>query len=196
MCTTSSLLRRPLIIALNNSMNKILTSSRLNFWVRWSVTVAWAVLIFHLSTATFTGSFTAMLLARILGLVHLTVSQSTFHTLHFLFRKLAHLTEYAIFGLFLYHGFLNSNRTEWRIRTAAISVLAAGIYSLSDEFHQIFVPGRTPSIIDCGIDTTGAALGMLVIYLYTRFFQSDLPPDRPLEALMDGHPALSKQIPA
>ncbi|MHB8655398.1 MAG: VanZ family protein [Terriglobia bacterium] len=181
---------------MNNSIDKIPAESRLQFWVRWSMTIGWAALIYHLSTITFTGSFTAMLLARILRLVHLAVSQSTFDTLHFLFRKLAHLTEYAIFGLFLYHGFLNSNRTEWRIRTAAISVLVAGIYSLTDEFHQIFVPGRTPSIIDCGIDTTGAALGMLLIYLYTRFFQSDLPPDRPLAALMDGHSAVSKQIPA
>jgi VanZ family protein len=40
----------------------------------------------------------------------------------------------------------------------------AGAYSLTDEFHQTFVPGRGPSLIDCGIDTTGAALGALVFY--------------------------------
>jgi VanZ family protein len=189
----SSLPKRPLIIALNNSINKIPTETRLQFWVRWSFTVAWAVLIFTLSTATFASSFSALLLIEILRLLHLTVSPSAFATLHFLFRKLAHCTEYAIFAVFIYHCFLKSNRTEWRARTAAFSVLVAGLYSLTDEFHQIFVPGRTASLIDCGIDTTGAALGLLVVYLYARFFQSGLPPNRPHADLVEGAPVVSKQ---
>ncbi len=134
-----------------------------------------------------------MLLSEILRLLHLSVSPSTFATLHFLCRKLAHVTEYAIFSLFLYHGFLNSNRTEWRTRIAAFSVLVAGLYSLTDEFHQVFIPNRTPSLIDCGIDTAGAALGILVIYLYTRFFHSGFPPNHPPEASVEGRPVVSKQ---
>jgi VanZ family protein len=46
-------------------------------------------------------------------------------------------------------------------------VLLAGLYSLTDEFHQRFVPGRGPSIVDCGFDTIGAMLGMLIVY-FTR----------------------------
>jgi VanZ family protein len=178
---------------LNNSIDKIPAETRMLFWVRWSITVTWAVMIFTLSTATFAGSFSAMLLTETLRLLHLSVSPSAFATLHFLFRKLAHCTEYAIFALFLYHCFLNSNRTKWHARTAVFSVLVASMYSLTDEFHQIFIPGRTPSLIDCGIDTTGAALGILVVYLYTRFFQSGSPPDRHAAASVDGHPGVSKQ---
>jgi VanZ family protein len=195
MCTTSSLPKRPLITALNNSIDKISAESRLQFWGRWAMTVAWAVLIFNLSTSTFAGSFSAILLSDILRLLHLSVSRDTFVTIHFLFRKLAHCTEYAIFSLFLYHCFLNSNRTVWRARTAAFSVLVAGVYSLTDEFHQVFVPGRTASFIDCGIDTTGAAMGILVVYLYARFFQSGLPPNRPQAALVEGGP-VSTETPA
>ena len=144
-------------------------------WVRWSITLAWAVLIFDLSTSTFGGSLTAWLLRELLLVLRLSISESAFATLHFLFRKLAHCTEYAIFSVLLYHCILNSNRTEWRVRAAAWSVFAAGLYSLTDEFHQLFVPGRGASLIDCGIDTTGALIGMLVILAWTRFIQSDLP---------------------
>ncbi len=47
--------------------------------------------------------------------------------------------------------------------------IAAG-YSLTDELHQWFVPGRGASLLDCGIDTSGAGIGMLVIYLRHRLF--------------------------
>jgi len=156
------------------------------------MTVAWAVLIFHLSTSTFASSFSAILLTEFLRLIHLSVSPGTFDTIHFLFRKLAHCTEYAIFSLFLFHCFLNSNRTAWRARTAVFSVFVAGIYSLTDEFHQIFVPGRTASFIDCGIDITGAALGILVVYLYARFFQSGPPSNRHATVDVEASPVASK----
>ncbi len=135
----------------------------------------WAALIFDLSTESFATSLSAMLLGEILRLLHVTVSPHTFTILHFLLRKAAHCTEYAIFSIFLYHAFLNTNRTEWRVKNAALTVIVAGMYSLTDEFHQAFVPGRTPSLIDCGIDTTGAALGILAVLAWTRLFQSDIP---------------------
>ena len=91
------------------------------------------------------------------------MSPATFDILHHLFRKSGHVTEYAIFSLFLYHCLLKSNRTVWRPRIAAWSILIAGAYSLTDEFHQSFVPGRGPSLWDCGLDTTAAALGMFMI---------------------------------
>ena len=112
-----------------------------------------------------------VLLGEILRLLHLSVSAHTFNILHFLVRKSAHCTEYAIFSIFLYHCFLSSNQTEWRSKTAAWAVLVAGLYSLTDEFHQVFVPGRTASLIDSGIDTTVAILGTLVILLWAHLFQ-------------------------
>lgn len=143
--------------------------------MRWTITLAWAATIFLLSTGTYAGSFSEMLLRYILNFLHFTVTLQTFLVLHHVFRKLAHLTEYGIFGMLLYHCFLNSNQTEWRAKTAAWAVLVAGLYSLTDEFHQIFVPGRGPALTDCGIDTTGATLAMLVIFVWTRVFGSRLP---------------------
>jgi VanZ family protein len=103
------------------------------------------------------------------------VTLETFHLIHHICRKLGHLTEYFIFGIFLYHCFLNSNRTAWRAKVAVLAVLGASLYSLTDELHQVFVPGRGPSLIDCGIDTTGASLAMVIIFFWAKFRSSHQP---------------------
>jgi len=58
--------------------------------------VSWGLLIFYLSTGSFGGSLSTQLLRQILDILHITVAHETFGALHFLFRKLAHLSEYAI----------------------------------------------------------------------------------------------------
>lgn len=45
----------------------------------------------------------------------------------------------------------------------AIIVFLCALYGITDEFHQIFVPGRMPDVKDLVNDTTGAALAMLFI---------------------------------
>lgn len=132
------------------------------------MTAVWAVLIFRLSGETFSSSFTAWLLDQILHGLRLQVSAATFLTLHHLFRKMGHLTEYAIFSLFLYHSLEGRSEHRWRFRTAVWAIIAAGLYSLTDEFHQSFVSDRTASPIDSGIDTLGASLGMLILYTYEK----------------------------
>jgi VanZ family protein len=42
-----------------------------------------------------------------------------------------------------------------------LALAACVLYALLDEGHQIFVPGRTPSLYDVGIDFSGA--------LFSRF---------------------------
>jgi VanZ family protein len=134
--------------------------------VIWKVTsVAWAGLIFYLSTAGFGSSFSEFLLAQALALLHVSVAPATFEVLHVLMRKSAHVTEYAILGMLLYGSQRDDHPFEWRPRRAVVCMAIAAAYSLTDEFHQSFVPGRTASLADCGIDTVGATLGVLAYYL-------------------------------
>jgi VanZ family protein len=136
------------------------------------MTVVWAGLIFYLSTAGFGPSFTEWLVRETLALLHLTVSAHTFDLLHYAVRKLAHLTEYGIFSLLIYASFLDAPDFEWRPPLALRSTLIAGLYSLTDEYHQSFVSNRTASIVDCGIDTTGAALATLIPLMWDRLGQA------------------------
>ena len=75
-------------------------------------------------------------------------------------RKAAHMTEYAILSVLLYLWLEN-----WQLTLAKRSVIAvflAMIYAASDEFHQLFVQGRSGSVRDVMIDSAGAILGILV----------------------------------
>jgi len=128
----------------------------------WAVTVAWAILIFFFSTRPFGANYTQSLLTWVLGLLHLHVSLHAVRLLNEVIRKLSHIMEYGFLALLLYGPSDGRLENLWRPRRALFCVLAAAFYSLTDEFHQIFVPGRGASLIDCGLDTLGAGLAMLL----------------------------------
>ena len=65
---------------------------------------------------------------------------------------------YALLG-FSYLRALNARNN----RVYLVALLAVVIFAFSDEFHQSFVPGRNSSVIDVGIDTVGACLGMIFL---------------------------------
>ena len=81
-------------------------------------------------------------------------------------RKAAHFTEYAILGLLLtamYRAYGHEGKR--------LFLLAAGtgsLYASTDEFHQLFVQGRSCQITDWMIDTCGVAAGGAVMYLICR----------------------------
>ena len=45
-----------------------------------------------------------------------------------------------------------------------IGIIGCLLYASSDEFHQIFVSGRTASVKDVLIDTCGSIVGILSYY--------------------------------
>lgn len=134
----------------------------------WAPPIIWAGVIFYMSTRTFGAAFSDELLRDILTTIRLGVLPHTFDFLATAFRKLGHFTEYAIFSIFLYHALGKGDRSAWNPRKALACILLAGLYSLTDEFHQRYVPGRGPSLVDCGFDTIGATLGMLIVYIAGR----------------------------
>lgn len=53
-------------------------------------------------------------------------------------------------------------------RRAGLSILLTLGYGLLDEWHQSFVPGRTPDVRDIIADTAGATLAMIVVTWLAR----------------------------
>lgn len=89
----------------------------------------------------------------------------------FFVRKAAHFTEYMILGI-LWMLCLQSrmgNNATFR-KNMLFSVLASGLYAMSDEFHQLFVAGRAGRWMDVGIDTFGAITGILLIAIIIKIF--------------------------
>lgn len=82
-------------------------------------------------------------------------------------RKTAHATEYACFSILLMLMY-QSYGLEGR-KKVVISFLSAVIYAVTDEIHQLFVPGRACRITDMMIDSAGAAVGIL-FFMIVSFF--------------------------
>jgi len=77
--------------------------------------------------------------------------------------KLAHVTEYFIFGAALAFSFHRSGVIR---RFFLATVLISILFGALDEFHQFFVPGRSSDPYDLMADTIGAIIGAAT---YLRF---------------------------
>ena len=86
----------------------------------------------------------------------------------FIVRKFAHFFEYAVLG-FLIGCALFLSRRRFSPITA---VICSALYSVSDEIHQYFVPGRACRIFDVGVDTLGALTGTLILALIILIMNS------------------------
>ena len=84
--------------------------------------------------------------------------------LEFIIRKTAHFTEYAVMGFLWYLYFAN------RKYNILISIGATSLYACTDEFHQLFVEGRSGQIRDILIDTCGGSFGVLVGFIILCIF--------------------------
>lgn len=87
------------------------------------------------------------------------------------FDKIAH---FSIYGL-LAATVIGACRPEMRRRRPGAVVLCAVlcclVYGISDEFHQSFIPGRSPSVADVVADIFGA-LSVALAWLLLPVFRS------------------------
>ena len=50
-----------------------------------------------------------------------------------------------------------------------ISIIICILYAISDEIHQIFVPGRSCQIFDMIVDCLGSITGIYLFYVVNKF---------------------------
>ncbi|NLK74836.1 MAG: VanZ family protein [Clostridiales bacterium] len=91
-------------------------------------------------------------------------------------RKLAHFTEYAILAISVAFFLWTWNFKD--LRLILLSIIITSIYAVTDEVHQLFIPGRSGEIKDVLIDSLGGIAGALLFYLFTRFFAAIHPKDK------------------
>ena len=80
----------------------------------------------------------------------------------FYIRKIAHITEYLILG-FLMFNLLK----QYSVTNIYYAIGLSILYSCTDEFHQLFISGRSGSIRAILIDSIGILIGT---YLYKLLF--------------------------
>jgi VanZ family protein len=124
--------------------------------------------IYFFSTDDFSGENTGTLLRTILYSIFPSLTEGQFQSLHFIIRKTAHFTEYAILALLLFHAFRSGAATRWKRSCAIYSFLIIVIYALSDEYHQTFTETRTGSIYDSLTDIAGGFTALFLVWLTKR----------------------------
>lgn len=138
---------------------------RLKYWLP---VVLWMAFIFWMSTSEFTAQNTSLIIEPIVRFLIPGISQQALDVIHEIVRKSAHVTEYFILGVFLFRAFRADSRQQRIGRWAILSIIVVALYASSDEIHQIFVPGRTPSPIDVCIDTVGGSVAQWASALWLR----------------------------
>lgn len=101
----------------------------------WVLTVGYMSLIFYLSSQSF-------------SLPELPKDSD----------KVIHAIIYFPLAFLIYRSLWNCRMKKYIF---VIAFILAGIYGISDEFHQSFVPGRDSSLGDAAADFVGALLGSL-----------------------------------
>ena len=128
----------------------------------------WMIFIFSFSNqdTTTSNALSGNLVQDILQLFYQDLSDqqflSLFQTCNLILRKITHFSLYLILAVLLVLTFSCLQWKSWIPYVAA----AGGtlLFAVSDEFHQLFVAGRTGSIWDVGIDMAGAVLGIGIVW--------------------------------
>ena len=171
----------------SNYMNFISKETKIKIMISWVLVLLWASIIFYFSSKTapestvqsqsiiftFAGFFGSVIegeeeMLRIDGIV----------------RETAHAIEYLILGALSFNALflsLNYRKKISEIRIEGIdkyralnciicAILICTIYALSDEIHQLSVPGRAFQLLDLIIDFIGVVAGVLLMcFVYLKW---------------------------
>ena len=157
---------------------KNLRISKLNAFLAvifWMLTIVCVVMIFYFSHQNgVESSSTSNAIAEALNKLFGNVFSSN------VVRKGAHLFEFLVLSIFTYSAIYNTNKisSEGSYSESSVKIIKSDnemciifttwfcvLNAVVDEYHQLFVSGRSGSIVDVGIDMIGVVFLMLVIRL-------------------------------
>ena len=84
-------------------------------------------------------------------------------------RKLAHFSIYTLLGILTMSCALTYKGTNYQ--RGLITFLFGLLYACSDEFHQLFITGRSCEFRDICIDSLGVITGIVCIYVVYRIYR-------------------------
>ena len=128
---------------------------------RWLPVFLWAAVIFILSSNPDPYGYIPR------GIYHWLWWTKLFgQSLFFYLGGLAHIFEYAILAFLLARALLwRGDFTRGQVLTVFYLIL---FYAYTDEFHQLYVPGRAFQMVDLLLDGLGAAIGLGAYILHLK----------------------------
>ena len=137
----------------------------------WLPLLVWMLVIFTASGDRMSFDHSSRIIGPFLHWLLPHLSDAAVHAVIVIVRKGAHVTEYAVLALLLWHALRKPpepNTPAWRWSQAGLALALAALYAAGDEIHQTFVPSRQGSVWDVLLDTTGAAIGLLCLWAIGR----------------------------
>jgi VanZ family protein len=147
------------------------------------IALAIMVVIFHFSAqnATESSALSDGIAYRIIDAIRKIIPGLTMDEATFAIRKTAHFSEYTLLGVFLARTardivriycsieYGEDYKMAWRGHWLCIVPWCLGtMYAISDELHQLVVPGRSCELRDMCIDAAGVLLGVILVRLATK----------------------------
>ncbi len=129
--------------------------------ISWISVVACMVAIFCLSAQTSNDSaeLSGSFIRAIFQLIGIELKQEGIRTV-------AHMLEFMGLALLVF----NATYATWEKKiTPLIAFTGTVLYAITDEIHQIFVPGRAFQISDILVDSTGALIGVIASFIILIF---------------------------
>lgn len=97
------------------------------------------------------------------------------HQVSVFVRKAAHFSEFLLLGA-AWMAQLEAIRCLRPLRRAPVWAWLLGtLYAVTDELHQLFVPGRSAGAVDVLIDSAGVLCGVMLLCLALRLFRREKP---------------------
>ncbi|GIN71383.1 hypothetical protein J14TS2_18580 [Bacillus sp. J14TS2] len=136
----------------------------------------WMVLIFTLSNQPKTDSreLSSSLTEKVLSTIEIVLPDLEVNEerLHHIIRKNAHFLAYCLLGVLV---IFSINRMKLApIRSIGLAMAVCILFAISDEVHQLFVPGRGAEVKDVLIDSAGASVGIGLYVCITRFLKTSM----------------------
>lgn len=143
------------------------------------LTISWMIVIFLFSSHTAEKSgelsntiVTEFIVSHYPGLYNMSYErqQMFVETLDIIVRKGAHITEYFVLCLLNCIWLFGYGIAEkfGRAKYLLISLFISVMYSISDEIHQRFVPGRSGNMFDVMIDSIGIVVAIIVVSIVLK----------------------------
>jgi len=77
--------------------------------------------------------------------------------------KLLHAGAYALLSALFFRAYRTTRHRDKLHYIITLSILSAGLYGISDEVHQVFVPSRSADILDALADIAGSVIGAFAV---------------------------------
>lgn len=134
----------------------------------WVLVVLWMALIFYQShkPATESNELSTGITEKIVEVVEKLAPDVDIDIGRFnhIVRKNAHFFAYLVLGILVANGLRNNGLSGYKGFILALFICV--LYAISDEIHQLYVPGRGGQVKDVILDSGGALVGILGYWIW------------------------------